>query len=554
MLELRSVSKRFGSFAALSAVDFAVQEGEIVGLLGENGAGKSTCINLIGGNFTPTAGEILWQNRPASFASPRDATRAGIGVVHQHFRLVPVFSIAENLALQGQFAEPGWKFDHQLWQERVEGWARSLNWRLEAGRRVEELGVGERQRVEILKALFAGTASSSRTQSTSMPGDSSQSTLNRSPSGARLLLLDEPTANLAPPEIGELFSVLHDLKAQGRSVIFVSHKLDEVLSLCDRVVVLRRGRVVGERRAAETSQAELAELMVGRQLDALAVPKARAPGFAGAAVKLDIQKLCGGKLRDVSLQVHAGEIVGLAGVDGNGQAELIDVLSGLRPLESGAWRAGASVNSSMPMSPHQSTLAANPIALIPPDRQRTGLILEFDLAENMALHPALRAECARPLRFDWSWARQKTRELMTAFDVRAPQTGERAAAMQLSGGNQQKLVIARALSFPHEVVVAADPTRGLDVGAASFVHEQLRAAAARGASVLLISSDLDEVLSLADSIGVFFDGRVLPGPNLLPAGTPRATIGALMGGASLEENTLEGNREEERRTKGDGER
>lgn len=518
MLEFRRVTKRFGNFTALSDVDFTVQNGEIVGLLGENGAGKSTCINLIGGNLTPTAGEIFWQNRQTTFASPRDATREGIGVVHQHFRLVPVFSIAENLALQGQFSEPGWKFDRHVWEERVEAWARSLNWRIDARRRVEELGVGERQRVEILKAIFAGT----------VPDSSDQSTL-----GARLLLLDEPTANLAPPEIGELFAVLRDLKAQNRAVVFVSHKLDEVLSLCDRVVVLRRGQVVGERRTNATNQAELAELMVGRELDAFAIPKTSAQSFVGAVVKLDLQNLCAGKLRDVSLQVRAGEIVGLAGVDGNGQVELVEMLSGLRAPDSGLWRAGTD----------QSTLKTDVIALIPPDRQRTGLILDFDLAENLALHPALRAECSRPLRFDWKQVRRKTRELMAAFDVRAPQTQERSPAAQLSGGNQQKLVIARALSFPHEVVIAADPTRGLDVGAASFVHKQLRAAAARGAGVLLISSDLDEVLSLADSIGVFFDGRMLPGPNLLPSGTPREDVGALMGGLSLERKI----RKEERR-------
>lgn len=518
MLELRHVTKRFGSFTALSDVDFAVQEGEIVGLLGENGAGKSTCISLIGSNFAPTAGEIFWQGRQSTFASLRDATRAGIGVVHQHFRLVPVFSIAENLALQGQFASPGWKFDRRVWEERVENWARSLNWRMDARRRVEELGVGERQRVEILKALFAGTASTSP----------AQSTLDEDTSGARLLLLDEPTANLAPSEIGELFAVLRDLKAQGRSVVFVSHKLDEVLGLCDRVVVLRRGSVVGERRTDETNRAELAELMVGRQLDMLATPKAQSQNFESAAVKLEIQNLRAGKLRDVSFRVREGEIVGLAGVDGNGQAELIETLSGLRSVEAGHWGVGANSDA------NRSTLQRNSIALIPPDRQRTGLILEFDLAENMALHPVMRAACSRRLRFDWKAARRKTRELMALYDVRAPQTQERSLASQLSGGNQQKLVIARALSFPHELVIAADPTRGLDVGAASFVHDQLRQAAARGAGVLLISSDLDEVLLLSDSVGVFYEGRVLPDPDLLPAGTPREEIGALMSGLALE--------------------
>jgi simple sugar transport system ATP-binding protein len=332
-----------------------------------------------------------------------------------------------------------------------------------------------------------------------------------------LLLLDEPTANLTPGEAKELFDVVHRLRAQGCGVVFVSHKLNEVMELCDRVVVLRHGRVVGERRIADTNTDDLASLMVGRQL---AATSTRVPHEANQTVpvRLHIEQLSSGLLRNFSLDVHGGEIVGLAGVDGNGQRELAELLGGLRVPQSGLFGV---VDESSAMSR---------LAVIPPDRQETGLILAFDLAENMALQPDLRARCKRLLNFDWNTARARTRELMQRYDVRSPATRERTLAAQLSGGNQQKLVIARALEPLPSVLVAAEPTRGLDVGAAQFVHEQLRRAAANGCAVLLISTDLDEVLQLSDRIGVLYCGRLLPGSELLPATATRETIGALMGG------------------------
>ncbi len=497
MLELRGITKRFGAFTALEAVDCAVREGEIVGLLGENGAGKSTLLNIIGGVLSPTAGQILWDDTPVRFAFPREATQRGIGVVHQHFMLVPAFTVAENIALHA--LQSGFTFDAADWARRVQQWARSLGWRVNGMQRVSELSVGERQRVEILKALFANS------------GEQNLPT-------ARLLLLDEPTANLTPAEVEELFAMLRRLREQKRGVVFVSHKLQEVLALCDRIVVLRHGRVGGERRTHETTAQELATLMVGRELRAeVSAPRAIP---LDAPARLVIENLTCGTLRDFSLTVRRGEIVGLAGVDGNGQRELVEVLSGLRQPEGGGVRIAA--------NGHQ---VHSQLALIPPDRQLVGLILSFDLAENMALHPSLRAECRQAFVFDWGHARQRTRDLMQRFDVRAPATAERTRAANLSGGNQQKLVIARALCFHPAVVVAADPTRGLDIGAAQFVHEQLRQTAQDGTPGLLISTDLDEVLQLSDRIGVLYEGRLLPGPDLLPRGTSREWIGALMGGS-----------------------
>jgi simple sugar transport system ATP-binding protein len=500
MLQLRDLSKNFGPFAALSSVNFSVGAGEVVGLLGENGAGKSTLLNIVGGNLQPTSGGLRWNDETVHFASPRAATQCGIGVVHQHFMLVPSFSVAENMALQAP--QSGAIFNATQWKERVESWAEQLGWQVDANACVESLSVGERQRVEIIKALFAASSSNETHEASTH---------------ARLLLLDEPTANLTPGEVTELFDVVRRLRAQGCGVVFVSHKLNEVMELCDRVVVLRHGKVVGERRTADTNTDELASLMVGRQLEAAST---RAPHEVNqtSPVRLHIEQLSSGLLQNFSLDVHSGEIVGLAGVDGNGQRELAELLGGLRVPQSGSFRV------------MDESSAVSRLAVIPPDRQETGLILNFNLYENMVLQPDLRARCKRLLNFDWNTARARTRELMQQYDVRSPATRERALAAQLSGGNQQKLVIARALEPLPSVLVAAEPTRGLDVGAAHFVHEQLRRAAANGCAVLLISTDLDEVLQLSDRIGVLYCGRLLPGSELLPATSTREMIGALMGG------------------------
>lgn len=491
MLEVRNLSRRFGAFRALDGVNFSVGGGEIVGLLGENGAGKSTLLKILGGELAPSHGEVLWDGAPLHLKSPREATRRGIGVVHQHFMLVPVFTVAENIALHaGRDAD----FQPAFWAKQVEEWAASLGWKINVHARVEDLSVGEQQRVEILKALFAG-------------GE------------ARLLLLDEPTANLTPAEVDELIVVVRRLREQGRGVVFVSHKLHEVMELCDRVVVLRHGQVTGERATENTSTSDLAALMVGREL-AETSPRTT-PAAPQGKRQFHIENLSCGNLRNLSLTVRGGEIVGLAGVDGNGQRELVEALSGLQEPESGAFHIQ-----------EDGKAAPGALGLIPADRQNAGLILSFDLAENIALHPAPRARFRKPFGLDWAAIRQLTGELMAKFDIRSAATGERTLAARLSGGNQQKVVVARALSFEPLAVVAADPARGLDIGATQFVHQQLRAAADTGTPVLLISTDLDEILRLSDRIGVLYEGRLLPGENLLPAGTPREIIGALMGGAA----------------------
>lgn len=491
MLELRHISKKFGTFAALSEVNFRVEAGEIVGLLGENGAGKSTLLNLVGGAFSPTKGTISWRDQAIAMSSPRDASQLGIGVVHQHPQLVEAFTVAENLALAAtQSSTRSEMFRARDWEKRVEIWANELGWNVPPNVRVEELSVGQRQRVEILKALFA-------------QGDEV----------AQLLLLDEPTANLTPAEADELFGVMRRLKSQKRALVFVSHKLREVLEICDRVVILRRGKVVGERQTSQTNADELAQLMIGEtpSNEAENVKSSTQSFVENAPLGLEIENLNCGQLRKFSLQVRQGEIVGIAGVDGNGQSELVEVLTGLRPCDGTIRSVGE-------------------IAVIPPDRERNGLIADFSLTENVALHPRARKKFGSFARFDWRGAQLLTRDMMTRFDVRAPQMMEKSAARQLSGGNQQKLLIARALEFGCGVVVAADPTRGLDIGATRFVHSQLKNAAQKGAAVLLISTDLDEVLALSNRVLVLYEGRLFPNQDGLSQPVSRDEIGRLMGG------------------------
>lgn len=496
MLSIQSLSKKFGDFQALQDVNFTAAPGEIVGLLGENGAGKSTLLKIIGGEISPSDGQISFDGQALRLRSPREATQRGIGVVHQHFMLVPVFTVAENMALH---ALRGASFQPGFWAAQIEKWAASLGWKINPWARVEDLSVGEQQRVEILKALFAGGQT------------------------AKLLLLDEPTANLTPQEVRELIAVLRRLREQHCALVFVSHKLNEVLELCDRVVVLRHGQVTGERTVAQTSTAELASLMVGRNLqeNQPRLQSARPVGHR----QFTIHNLSSGQIRDFNITVRGGEIVGIAGVDGNGQRELAEALAGLNVPAQG--RFDVSENGKK---------VDGVLGLIPADRQSTGLILDFDLTENLALHPQPRRDLRGKFGLNWKSLRGLTRDLMIRFDVRSPATKERTLARRLSGGNQQKLVIARALSFAPSAVVAVDPARGLDVGAGQFVHENLRRVADEGTPVLLISTDLDEVLHLSDRIGVLYEGRLLPDENLLPAGTSREVIGALMGGALEIEN------------------
>jgi general nucleoside transport system ATP-binding protein len=477
VLELRHITKRYPGVVATDDVSFDLRRGEVHALLGENGAGKSTLMNVLYGLTAPDEGQILVRGREAPIHSPRDAIALGIGMVHQHFMLVPVMTVAENIVLA---VEPssGPFLDTRQAEARVGAISDRFGLAVDPGALVQDITVGMQQRVEILKALYRG---------------------------AEILILDEPTAVLTPQEATELEAILRSLTAQGTSVIFITHKLNEVLDIADRVTVLRRGRHIATEPTAGATEQSLARLMVGRDV-VLAVEK---PPGRPAQPRLEVADLVVHDdrgleaVRGLSLTVRAGEIVGIAGVDGNGQAgDGVDQL-GLRAPTSGTITAdGRDITGA---SPGEALDAG--VGHIPTDRQHRGLVMDFSLAENMVLHdfdkpPAARNGWMFPRRIEAAAA-----PLLDEFDVRGG--GVRAHASSLSGGNQQKVIIAREVSRDPAVLVASQPTRGLDVGAIEYVHRRLVAERDEGRAILLVSLELEEVLSLADRILVIFEGRIV---------------------------------------------
>jgi ABC-type uncharacterized transport system ATPase subunit len=485
VLELRGITKRFPGVVANDHVDFDLRRREVHALLGENGAGKSTLMNVLYGLYSPDEGEIVVKGEPVRMRSPKDAIDHGIGMVHQHFMLIPVMTVAENIVLATEPRRAGVLLDYSAARRRVEELARTFNFRIDPDAPVEELTVGQQQRVEILKALHRG---------------------------ADILILDEPTAVLTPQEALELFEILRTLVREGMSIVFISHKLGEVLEIADRITVLRRGKAVETVPREGATEEGLARLMVGREV-LLRVEKAAAQPAEPALRVEDLHVLDDRRLevvRGVSLEVRRGEIVGIAGVDGNGQSELIDALSGLRHPTSGkVWLGdrdvtGASAGQILDLG----------LGHIPEDRQRRGLVLDFTLAENVALHDFDKRPNSR---FGWLFPKRMVRRaqgLLRQFDVRGGGAQTRAAA--LSGGNQQKVVLAREMGRDPKLLIAAQPTRGLDVGAIEFVHRRLVDARDGGEAVLLVSLELDEILSLSDRILVLYEGRIVAehGPDV----------------------------------------
>jgi ABC-type uncharacterized transport system ATPase subunit len=478
VLELRGITKRFPGVLANDHVDFDLRRGEVHALLGENGAGKSTLMNVLYGLYKVDEGEILVNGNPIVMSSAREAIDHGIGMVHQHFMLIPVMSVAENIVLGVEPTRDGFLLDRTAAAERVRELSSRFGLALDPYARIENITVGAQQRVEILKALYRG---------------------------ADILILDEPTAVLTPQEAKELFEIIRGLKERGTSIIFISHKLNEVLEIADRITVLRRGRVVDTVPAAGATEAGLARLMVGREV-LLRVDKTPAQPAAPLLRVQDLHVLDDRGLeavRGAGFEVRAGEIVGIAGVDNNGQSQLIDAIAGLRDVESGRIEiAGADVTGDS----CREILDAG-LGHIPEDRQRRGLVLDFSVAENVALH-----DFRKPPDSKWGWlfphrlvARART--LIKEFDVRGGGPQTRAGA--LSGGNQQKLVLAREIERNPKVLIAAQPTRGLDVGAIEYVHQRLIRARDEGVAVLLVSLELDEILSLADRILVIYEGRIV---------------------------------------------
>ena len=476
VLEMRGIRKEFPGVLANDRVDLDVRRGEVHALLGENGAGKSTLMNILYGLYRPDAGEILLHGKPVSFGSARDAIQAGIGMVHQHFMLIPVMTVAENIVLG---VEPRDKLflDERAAETRVRELSERFGLVVDPTALVSSITVGQEQRVEILKALFRG---------------------------ADILILDEPTAVLTPQEAHELFEIVRSLKADGKSIIFISHKLNEVLEIADRITVLRRGRKIETVPREGATEPSLARAMVGREV-LLRVDKPPAtPGDVLLSVRdlrvIDERGIP--KVRGISFDVRANEIVGIAGVDGNGQSELIEAITGLRRIDGGTIEvAGQPI---IPRSPREMLDAG--VGHIPEDRQRRGLVLEFSIGENVALH-----DYAKPPDSKWGWLFpqrmiERARRLIKEFDVRGG--GPETRAGGLSGGNQQKVVVAREVDRDPKVLIAAQPTRGLDVGAIEFLHRRLVAERDEGRAILLVSLELDEVLSLSDKVLVIYEGEI----------------------------------------------
>jgi general nucleoside transport system ATP-binding protein len=497
-VQLRGITKRFPGVVACDGVDLSVDSGEVHALLGENGAGKSTLMNILFGLYRPDEGEILLDDQAHSFRSPADAIAAGIGMVHQHFMLVPVFTVAENVMLGVEPTGPLGRLERGEAHRRVVELSERFGLAVDPEATIEDLPVGVQQRVEILKALYRD---------------------------ARCLILDEPTAVLTPTEIAELMEIVRQLAEGDRSVIFISHKLREVLGIADEISVLRNGKVVGHTTPDETNEQALATMMVGRDVK-LVVDKA--PPTPGEPV-LDVDDLVVGDDRGhrvvdgVSFEVKAGEIVALAGVQGNGQTELVEAITGMRPPRSGSVRFdGRDVTGWAPDDLFRAGLAH-----VPEDRQRDGLIGSFAVSSNLVLNQIEERPFSRRLRIDRRAVREHAEELVEQFDVRTASV--QSAVSTLSGGNQQKVIIAREFFHADRLLVLSQPTRGLDVGSIQYIHRQVVAKRDEGVGVLLNSSELDEVLALADRVAVIYRGRIVGIVDREEASRER--IGLLMAGA-----------------------
>ncbi len=477
-LQMRGITKRYPGVLANDRIDFDVRPGEIHALLGENGAGKSTLMNILYGLAGPDEGQILMDGTPVTIGSPADAIARGISMVHQHFMLVPVLTVAENIVLGAETMSGPVFLDRGEAHRRIVELGRRFGFEIDPEATVASLSVGSQQRVEILKALYRE---------------------------ARILVLDEPTAVLTPQESKEIFAVLRRLASEGHSIIFISHKLYEVLEIADRITVIRRGRVVGTRLPSETDEDDLAELMVGREVQLTVDRGQSSPGLTELRVTdLRVRDDTGREaVRGVSIDVRAGEILGIAGVAGNGQDELVEAITGLRRPSGGRVQLGDGDVTGW--SPRRLRDAR--VGFVPGDRQRWALVMTFPLRDNLVLTSYYRPPLARgPVRDDAAVSDRAT-GLMAQFDIRAP--SPEVPVSTLSGGNQQKAVVAREFSEDLRLLVLDQPTRGLDVGSVEFIHRQTIAKRDAGAAVLLVSAELDEVLELSDRIAVMFRGEIV---------------------------------------------
>ena len=497
ILELRSITKRFPGVLANDHIDLTLNQGEIHALLGENGAGKTTLMNILYGLYQPDEGEIIVRGKPITVHSPSDAIAAGIGMVHQHFMLVPVFTVTENVMLGDETTHYGGVLDRKTVAAKIRQISEQYKLEVDPDSYVRDLPVGVQQRVEIIKLLYRQ---------------------------ADILILDEPTAVLTPQEADELFKIMHFLVEQSMSIIFITHKLREVMEFSDRITVIRRGKVVGASTPAEADQSILAEMMVGRAVDLEVDKEPATPGEVVLTVEnlevLDDRHQVA--VDHISFEVRAGEILGIAGVQGNGQTELVKALTGLASTQEGTIRLnGEDITRA---TPRQVTELGS--AHVPEDRQKDGLVLSFPVADNLVLNTYYLPPFAKGVVLQQDDILKHANQLIELFDIRTP--GPMVNAGSLSGGNQQKVIVAREFSRPIKFLVASQPTRGLDVGSVEYIHRRIVQKRDEGCAVLLVSPELDEVMQLSDRIAVMYRGKII---DILPA--EKATkegVGLLMAG------------------------
>jgi len=477
-LELAGVTKRFPGVLANDSVNLTVESGEVLGLLGENGAGKTTLMNILYGLYSADEGEVLIDGATVEFDGPGDAIAAGVGMVHQHFMLVPVFDVTENVVLGVEPTKgPLGAIDMAEARRAVEEISARYGLEIDPKAVVEDLPVGVQQRIEIIKVLFRD---------------------------AKIIVFDEPTAVLTPQEVDDFFKIVNSLKEAGKGIIFITHKLGEVLEVADRISVLRGGAVVGEAHADRISKEELAEMMVGRPVDLVVEKEKAQPGEPVLTVRdLVVVDERGHTAVDrVSFEVRAGEIVGVAGVQGNGQTELVGALTGLiDPVGGEVLLGDEDVTGASPRVMHSGG-----VAHVPEDRQRSGLVLDFDLAENLVLDSYYAAPYSTGIRMDWDHAHERAEELIEQYDIRTPSST--ISAGSLSGGNQQKLIVAREFSRDTKLIIASQPTRGIDIGSIEYIHRRMIEERDSGSAVLIVSSELEEIMALSDRILVMYRGKI----------------------------------------------
>lgn len=501
VIEMLNIRKEFSGFVANDNITLQVKKGEIHALLGENGAGKSTLMNVLFGLYQPEQGEIRVKGKPVKITNPNIANDLGIGMVHQHFMLVDVFTVTENIIL-GKETTKGGRIDLKRAEKEVREISERYGLSVDPKAKIADISVGMQQRVEILKTLYRG---------------------------AEILIFDEPTAVLTPQEIKELIQIMRTLIKEGKSIILITHKLKEILEVCDRCTVIRKGKGIGTVNVSETNQNELASLMVGREVVFKTEKKPAQPQQEVLNIKDLVVKDSRGVMavNGLDLQVRAGEIVGIAGIDGNGQSELIEAITGLRKSESGSVK----VNGKELLNLAPRKISESGVGHIPQDRHKHGLVLNYPIGENMVLQTYYKRPFSKRGILNFTEIYNKARKLITEFDVRTP--SEYTLARALSGGNQQKAIIGREVDRDPDLLIAAQPTRGLDVGAIEFIHKRLIEQRDHGKAVLLVSFELDEIMNVSDRIAVIYEGKIVA--VVEPKETTEQELGLLMAGSSRKE-------------------